>query len=77
MGEPGLLNDQSVQVPLGSERKYTTISIPTQLYKNVEKVIENTGFRSVTEFIVFVTRETLAGNQGTVVDRLKALGYLE
>ncbi|HVL47130.1 MAG TPA: CopG family transcriptional regulator [Candidatus Thermoplasmatota archaeon] len=59
------------------ERKYTTISIPTQLYKNVEQRIENTGFRSVTEFIVFVTRETLAGDEGTVVERLRALGYIE
>lgn len=73
-----MINDPStLQVPVGAERKYTTISIPTQLYKNVEKVIEGTGFRSVTEFIVFVTRETIAGDQGTVVDRLKALGYLE
>lgn len=59
------------------ERKYTTISIPTQLYKNVEAAIEGTGFRSVTEFIVFVTRETLAADQSSVVDRLKALGYIE
>ena len=59
------------------DRKYTTISIPTQLYKNVEKAIEGTGFRSVTEFIVFVTRETLAADQSNVVDRLKALGYIE
>ena len=60
-----------------AERKYTTISIPTQLYKNVEKSIEGTGFRSVTEFIVYVTRETLAGEERNVVQRLKALGYIQ
>jgi metal-responsive CopG/Arc/MetJ family transcriptional regulator len=60
-----------------AERKYTTISIPTQLYHNVERAIQGTGFRSVTEFIVFVTRETIAGDEANVVDRLRALGYIE
>jgi len=60
-----------------AERKYTTISIPTQLYRNVEKAIEGTGFRSVTEFIVYVTRETIAGDERNVVQRLKALGYIQ
>lgn len=39
-----------------SPRKYTTISIPTPLFQQVEKKIEGTGFRSATEFIVYVTR---------------------
>ncbi|HLE96248.1 MAG TPA: hypothetical protein VI997_02665 [Candidatus Thermoplasmatota archaeon] len=41
-------------------RKYTTISIPTPLFQQVEKKIEGTGFRSATEFIVYVTRVAIA-----------------
>lgn len=41
-------------------RKYTTISIPTPLFQQVEKKIDGTGFRSATEFIVYVTRVAIA-----------------
>ncbi|HVM46093.1 MAG TPA: hypothetical protein VM582_09180 [Candidatus Thermoplasmatota archaeon] len=43
--------------------KYTTISIPQPLYLEVKKAIEGTGFRSPTEFLVYVTRLSL--QQGT------------
>lgn len=39
--------------------KYTTISIPRELYENVIKTIENTDFRYATEYIVYVTRQAL------------------
>lgn len=39
--------------------KYTTISIPQPLYLEVKKAIEGTGFRSPTEFLVYVTRLSL------------------
>ena len=44
-----------------SERKtkYTTISIPRELYRRVEGVIEGTGFRSPTEYIVFLVRQAV------------------
>lgn len=42
------------------QRKYTTISIPTPLFQQVEKKIEATGFRSATEFIVYVTRVAIS-----------------
>lgn len=42
--------------------KYTTISIPQPLYHEIKKHIEGTGFRSPTEFLVYVTRLSLAGN---------------
>jgi len=41
------------------ERRYTTISIPQPLYLDVKKAIEGTGFRSPTEFLVYVTRMSL------------------
>jgi hypothetical protein len=41
--------------------KYTTISIPQPLYHEIKKHIEGTGFRSPTEFLVYVTRLSLTG----------------
>lgn len=41
------------------ERRYTTISIPQPLYLDIKKAIEGTGFRSPTEFLVYVTRLSL------------------
>ena len=43
----------------GNGRRYTTISIPQPLYQEIKKAIEGTGFRSPTEFLVYVTRLSL------------------
>ena len=40
--------------------KYTTISIPKELYNRVETIIQGTGFRSPTEYIVYLTRQAVA-----------------
>lgn len=45
--------------PDAGKAKYTTISIPQPLYLEVKKAIEGTGFRSPTEFLVYVTRLSL------------------
>jgi metal-responsive CopG/Arc/MetJ family transcriptional regulator len=39
--------------------RYTTISIPRELYERVTKIIEDTGFRSATEYIVYLTRQAV------------------
>jgi metal-responsive CopG/Arc/MetJ family transcriptional regulator len=39
--------------------KYTTISIPRELYERVGTLIEDTGFRSPTEYIVYLTRQAV------------------
>ena len=39
--------------------KYTTISLPKALYGRVEKLIEGTGFRSPTEYIVYLVRQAV------------------
>ena len=39
--------------------KYTTISIPRELYRRVEGIIEGTGFRSSTEYIVYLVRQAV------------------
>ena len=67
-----------------------TLKIPRPLYERLAKVIEGTGFRSVTEFAVYVLRDLVAAHElgsgagelsGSELDavqgRLRALGYLE
>lgn len=64
-----------------------TIKIPQPLYKKLKKMIKNTGFSSVTEFIVYVMRGVISGKTETeekltekevriIKKRLKALGYI-
>ena len=66
-----------------------TLKIPRELYTKLGNMIEDTGFSSVTEFIVFVMR-TLASSGGikgvdkltsdevtAIRERLKRLGYLK
>ncbi len=38
-----------------------TIKIPKPLYENLKEVIVETGFNSVTEFIVYVLRDIASG----------------
>ncbi len=66
-----------------------TVKIPRPLYRRIQQVIENTGFSSPTDFIVFVLRD-LMGEVETKADsddfspdelqvikqKLKNLGYL-
>ena len=67
-----------------------TLKIPADLFANLEKLIANTGFRSVTEFAVFVLRDVASGGElqqdahglsrneiNMVRKRLQALGYIE
>ncbi len=65
-----------------------TIKIPKELYENLQKMIEGTGFSSTTEFIVFVMRtmastgvlkeeDKLTEQEVQIIkERLKRLGYL-
>ncbi|RLI73502.1 CopG family transcriptional regulator [Archaeoglobales archaeon] len=72
------------------ERKYTTVSIPIQLYEKIKKRIEGTGFTSVSDYVTYVLREVLASleeeekeevftkeEEEKVKERLRALGYLD
>lgn len=61
-----------------ARRDYVTLSIPRELYQKAEDAIKGTGFRSVTEYAIFVMRESLLLKAGeSVRDRLKALGYID
>jgi len=65
-----------------------TIKIPRPLYKNLGKIIEGSGFNSVTEFIVYILRDlvsfktiqkepSFSGEEIEMIKkRLKSLGYL-
>ena len=70
------------------KRRYTTISIPVPLYEKVKKMIEGTGFSSVSDYVTYVLRELVASYEESKLDftkedeerikrRLRALGYLD
>ena len=75
---------------MGPGRRYTTVSIPESLFKRIEKLIEGSGFRSVSEFVTFVLRQVVADMEAeklkgeglteeerkAIIERLKRLGYL-
>jgi Arc/MetJ-type ribon-helix-helix transcriptional regulator len=71
------------------EKKYTTISIPTQLAEKIKKRIQGTGFTSLSSYVTYVLREVLSGldtegseefskeDEERVKARLRSLGYLD
>lgn len=71
-----------------SEKKATTVSIPTPLFKKVEQRIKGTGFTSVSSYITYVLREIIAEEEESqqpfnkqdeerVKAKLRALGYID
>ena len=73
---------------MGKEKKYTTVSIPTPLFKKIEERIKGTGFTSVSSYVTYVLREIIAEDEESeeafskedeerVKERLRALGYLD
>ncbi len=71
-----------------SGKAKVTIKIPRPLYDNLGKVIEGSGFNSVTEFIVYILRDLISSRTisqepslskkeiDMIRKRLKALNYL-
>jgi metal-responsive CopG/Arc/MetJ family transcriptional regulator len=72
-----------------THRDKVTIKIPRELYERLQGIIADTGFASVTEFIVYVMRDLASGGRlerqegltsqevDLIRKRLKALGYLD
>jgi Arc/MetJ-type ribon-helix-helix transcriptional regulator len=72
------------------KRRYTTVSIPESLFKRIEKLIEGSGFKSVSEFVTFILRQVVAEMEAeklsrdglteeekrAIIERLRRLGYL-
>ena len=66
-----------------------TIKIPRELYQKLSLMIKDTGFSSVTEFIVFVMRNLASAGEirgedrltaeevKAIRERLRRLGYLK
>jgi len=67
-----------------------TLKIPARLYRSLSEIIEGTGFRSVTEFAVYVLRDIVASGKPpkesphssrkevqSTLERLRALGYFD
>jgi len=66
-----------------------TLKIPRPLYDKITKVIEGSGYNSVTDFVVYVMRDMVASSEishthpdettqiHSVKQRLRALGYIE
>lgn len=65
-----------------------TVKIPRPLYRKIQQVVEDSGFNSPTDFIVYVLRDLMGEADGTqrtefdsdeledVKRKLKNLGYL-
>ena len=70
------------------EKKFTTVSIPTPLFRKVEERIKGTGFNSVSSYVTYVLKEVIVEeeeeaepfskeDEKRVKERLRALGYLD
>ena len=69
--------------------KYTTVSIPVTLYNRIKRLIEGTGFTSVSQYVTYVLREVVAAHEEAryeepfseedkkrILEKLKSLGYI-
>lgn len=73
-----------MKVKRAKRTEFTSISIPSQLFKKVEKHMADTGFPSVSSYVAFILREVLSekGNKKAdyeaeiIRNRLRELGYL-
>lgn len=72
-----------------AQGKYTTVSIPKTLYNRIRKLIEGSGFKSVSDYVTYVLREVVAMHESEKYEepfsekdleeirkRLRALGYI-
>jgi len=70
------------------EENTTPVSIPTSLFRQVEEKIKGTSFSSVSSYVTYLLRETIAETkeqtkqafskeeEEKVQERLRALGYI-
>ena len=73
-----------MKVKRGKKVEFTSVSIPTTLFRKIEHHIDGTGFPSVSGYVAYVLRTLLSETGGSekanyeaeaVKKRLKALGY--
>ena len=57
--------------------EYVNIPIPKPLYERLTKTLKGSGYRSTTEYIIFLIRKVLPDLESDDMEkRLRALGYL-
>jgi hypothetical protein len=57
--------------------KYVNIPLPKPLYDKLTKCLDGSGYRSATEYIIYLIRKNLPDLESEDVERrLKALGYI-
>jgi hypothetical protein len=57
---------------------YANIPIPRPLYDRLAKSLEGSGYRSSTEYVIFLIRKMLPDLESQDIQRrLKALGYIK
>lgn len=70
------------------EKEFSGVQIPVSLYKRIEKMIKDSEYSSVSDYVTKLLRESLSKEQPEqegftkedeekVKERLKALGYLD
>jgi len=70
------------------ERDKVTIKIPRPLYEKLKVILKDSGYNSVTDFVVYVLRDLVASSARSkrkvsekeleeIKQRLRNLGYLE
>jgi metal-responsive CopG/Arc/MetJ family transcriptional regulator len=56
--------------------KYVNISIPKPLYERLSKALQDSGYRSPSEYIIFLVRKFMPDLESKNIERrLEALGY--
>lgn len=56
---------------------YVNIPIPRPLYNRLTKCLKGSGYRSTTEYIIYLIRKNLPDLESKDMERrLKALGYI-
>ncbi|RJS77650.1 hypothetical protein CW711_06240 [Candidatus Bathyarchaeota archaeon] len=56
--------------------EYVNIPIPKPLYERLVKTLEGSGYRSATEYIIFLIRKVLPDLESKDMERRRALGYI-
>ena len=68
--------------------EYTTVSIPKPLYQRIKNIIKDTGFTSVSSFVIYVLREVVSSyeqekigvfsedEKKAIIEKLRKLGYI-
>ncbi|HDN62386.1 MAG TPA: CopG family transcriptional regulator [Candidatus Bathyarchaeota archaeon] len=69
------------------KKGFTEVSIPVSLFKKIEERIRGTEFSSVSDYVTYVLRELLSGeeeeealseeDEEKIKARLRALGYID